>query len=113
MFIPTSMLPGGNKIWTTPCDAADAEIRGSQPGDGRAGPAVDAYAHAHAHARAFARETSSTFRRWLAEELTSLTDPCAERWWQLTAELQPTPNPPNVPRLIDWVHQALAGRAGL
>ncbi len=91
--------------------ADDAEAAGIQPSDDRAAPAVDAYVTAHAHA--FGREPSPGFRRWLAQQLTDLTDPRAERWWQLMSQLQPTPDPPRATRATRWLHQALADHASL
>ena len=101
-------------VWQEALDHAlqlahDAEAAGIAPNDARAVPAVDAYVGAHAYA--FGRESSPAFRRWLAQQLAELTDPRAERWWQLTSRLQPTPDPPRATRATRWLHEALAHRA--
>ncbi|MDJ0356616.1 MerR family transcriptional regulator [Paenarthrobacter sp. PH39-S1] len=75
--------------------------------DPRAHRAVNEYVAAHA--AAFGEQPTSSFRRWLDQELSKLTDPRTERWWKLVGMIEPPMNPP--PRRhadVAWLHQALS-----
>lgn len=80
---------------------------GVEVDDPRARPAVEAYVAAHA--TAFGQDPSPAFRTWLHQQLDALTDPRAERWWHLVAQVQPCIQAPRrSPDTIVWLHRALA-----
>ncbi len=86
--------------------AGGARAADVDPGDLGARPAVEAYVAAHAEA--FDQEASPRFTRWLHQQLTDLTDPRAERWWHLVAQIRPTITAPDrSPSTMTWLHQAL------
>lgn len=89
--------------------ARQARTDGIDPADPRSQHAVQAYVTAHA--TAFDQVPSPTFHRWLTQQLKDLTDPRAERWWQLVALIQQTPDSPRPTADIDWLHRALAHSA--
>ena len=88
--------------------AREAAAAGAGPGDPRTRGAVDAFVGAYADAFA-ARDPAPAFRRWLSEQLAGLTDPRAERWWHLVAQVAPPADAPERDAAtVTWVHRALA-----
>jgi DNA-binding transcriptional MerR regulator len=94
--------------------AAAAELRagGVEPADPRAAAAVEPMARGFAEL--LGRRDGPAFRRWLVTQLDAHTDPRAERYWELVANLQGRPNEEFVARVADhaWLIDALRHHGG-